>query len=75
MIFLKVQELPPLQHVHSGNIFIDGDRCFLGGLESTLLGYLSESFKCHQYPQSIDVLMFGMLLMTTSEETYLLPNI
>ena len=61
MIFLKAFELPTLQHVHSGNIFIDNDTCLLGGLESTLLGFPSEIFNNYpQYGHNIDVLIFGM---------------
>ena len=52
----------PLCHVHTGNIFVDGDICRLGGYDNTLLGYrplLYRSIAEKNLLRNIDVIMFG----------------
>ena len=56
MEYLRELGFPPLQHVHTGNIFVEGDVCRLGGYENTLLGYKVLSSPVSKY---IDVIMFG----------------
>jgi len=49
-----------LGFVHSGNIFISGSSCRLGGLENALLGYRSRQYSLlEDYKTQLDVLMFG----------------
>lgn len=63
MIFLKKAGFPHLGHLHSGNIFVVGDECRVGGHENTLLGYRTSLYReivksgllC-----SMDIIMFGM---------------
>ena len=62
MIFLKKLGFPALRHVKTGNIFVDGRNCLLGGLENTLFGYSSNNFQ--GFDKSIDALMFGMFHMS-----------
>ena len=54
--------LRPLGHVQTGNIFMDGDVCRLGGYENTLLGYWTSIFgniARNGMLAAIDVIMFG----------------
>ena len=62
MIILKKLGFPALRHVKTGNIFIDGRNCFLGGLENTLLGYSSNNIQ--GFGKSINAIMFGMFHMS-----------
>jgi len=46
--------------VHSGNIFMDGDQCKLGGVENVLLGYKPRVYKLlEEHVANIDIIMFG----------------
>lgn len=50
-------------HVQTGNIYVDGSVCQLGGFENTLLGYrtrLHSRIAEGDHMESIDVIMFGM---------------
>ena len=53
----------PLEHVQTGNIYIDDEGvCRLGGYENALLGYRSKLYRKvvqNDYYSSIDVIMFG----------------
>ena len=55
---------PPLGHIHTGNIFLEGEYCRLGGIENWLLGYkphllqLFQSSGCHG---DLDAILFGEL--------------
>ena len=54
--------LCPLEHVHVGNIFPEGDSCLLGGYENKLLGYRPRIYRAvldHNELPNIDVIMFG----------------
>ena len=54
--------LKPLGQIQSGNIFVNGDQCKLGGYDNTLLGYRSTQYaKISQsgYLDYIDIVMFG----------------
>ena len=56
----KVSGFSSLGHVHSGNVFVEGDVCKLGGYENTLLAYKTRHGRLFRaYPDHIDVLMFG----------------
>ena len=62
MEFLYSLGFPPLGHVHTGNIFVEGDVCRLGGYENTLLGYrtpLYDIIEEYNNLESIDIIMFG----------------
>ena len=54
--------LRPLGHIQTGNIYLAGEVCRLGGYESRLLGYKTRLYKlckdsdCSEY---IDVIMIG----------------
>lgn len=55
-----------LGHVHTGNIYIEGDNCRLGGYENALLGYRTRLYRAvlgHEALPSIDVIMFGKLVV------------
>ena len=62
MVYLYEQGLKPLGHIHTGNIFVEGEMCRLGGYENRLLGYrtrldnLCRTFSCSE---DIDTIMFG----------------
>ena len=60
LLYLYSHGFPPLGHVQTGNIFVDGDVCKLGGYENTLLGYKTRSYKqCRNHVDSIDLILFG----------------
>jgi hypothetical protein len=63
VLYLYSRKFPrALGHIQTGNIFIDGDICTLGGYENTLLGYKTRSYKlCKEHLESIDLILFGML--------------
>ena len=57
----------PLCHVHTGNIFVDGDICRLGGYDNTLLGYRTSLYRTiaeKNLLQNIDVIMFGECIVS-----------
>ena len=63
-MYLYEKGFPPLGHVTSGNVFVEGaggnEVCRLGGYENTLLGYKTRLYKLFKdHPEHIDVLMFG----------------
>ena len=59
-MYLYEKGFPPLGHVTSGNVFVVGEVCRLGGYENTLLGYKTRLYKLFKdHPEHIDVLMFG----------------
>ena len=46
--------------MQTGNVFIDGEVCQLGGYENTLLGYKTRSYKmCKEHLDHVDVILFG----------------
>ena len=58
--YLHKNGLKQIGHVQSGNIFIEGDTCLLGGYENALLGYRSRLHQvCENHLSSIDTIMFG----------------
>ena len=62
--------LPPLGHVHTGNIMMTGKEggCRLGGYENTLLGYQSRTHRLFsEYGNKIDVIAFGKKICLTLE--------
>ena len=62
LIFLYDFGFPFMGHVQSGNIFVDGNICQLGGYENMLLGYRSRQYRevaKEGHVDSIDVIMFG----------------
>ena len=62
MMFLGDLGLPLMDHVQSGNIFVVGDVCFLGGYENTLLGYKTRIYRlCKDHLSYLDVILFGKL--------------
>ena len=63
-MYLYEKGFPPLGNIHSGNVFVVGEVCRLGGYENTLLGYKSRLHKLYKDhalkdEEHIDVLMFG----------------
>ena len=63
MIFLKGVDFPHFGHIHSGNIFIVGGVCRVGGLDNTVLGYRTSLFSDiveSNLAGCIDTIMFGM---------------
>ena len=47
-------------HIHTGNIFLDGDVCQLGGLENMLLGCRPrDHWKFDDYKNMMDIFMLG----------------
>ena len=49
-----------LGYVHSGNIFVSGGSCRLGGFENALLGYRSRHYRLlESYKPQLDIFMFG----------------
>ncbi len=49
-----------LGFVHTGNIFVQGKTCKLGGFENTLLGFQPRRWSLFaDYKSNLDVLMFG----------------
>ena len=62
LLYLYKLGLSPLTHLHTGNIFVTGATCRLGGYENMLLGYrprLHELLK--PLGRDIDIVMFGKL--------------
>ena len=59
LLFLYDLGFPPLGHVHTGNIFVDGDVCRLGGYVNTLLGYKTRLHLISKNLDAVDVVMFG----------------
>ena len=61
MEFLRRLGFLPLGHVHTGNIYVEGDMCRLGGYENTLLGYRTHRYDLYSSrgKEFIDVIMFG----------------
>ena len=58
----KAISLCPLGHVQTGNIFVEGDFCRLGGYENTLLGYTTSIYTSiaeNDMLDDIDIIMFG----------------
>ena len=61
-MFLYKKGFPPLGHVQSGNVFVEGEVCHLGAYDITLLGYktrLYSKIKEQGVLVSIDTVMFG----------------
>lgn len=62
VVYLYQFGVQPLAHIQTGNLFLDGEVCRLGGYENRLLGYrphlyeLSMSSGCFE---DIDIFMFG----------------
>lgn len=58
---------PPLGHLHTGNIMVEGDVCKVGGYENTLLGQKTcqRVFAHLKHTNSIDLTMFGMCMEIT----------
>ena len=60
---LGMDELLSLGYVHTGNIFLDGGICKLGGFENALLGYRTKKYTLYEdCLANLDVLMFGEFL-------------
>ncbi len=62
VLYLYKLGLRPVGHIQSGNIFVEGEVCRLGGYENRLLGYrtrLYGSCKEANCSEDIDVAMFG----------------
>ena len=60
---LGMDEPLSLGYVHTGNIFLDGGICKLGGFENALLGYRTRKYILFEdCLANLDVLMFGELL-------------
>ena len=63
-------------HIQTGNIFVEGEICRLGGYENTLLGYKTRSFKiCKPYLDTIDLILFGEWSNLFLCFNYCLPNL
>ncbi len=46
--------------IHTGNVFLDGDICRLGGYENTVFGYKTRlTTLLHDYREAMDLIMFG----------------
>ena len=76
MLYLYKQDyndmlkLSPLGHVHTGNIFVEGGVCRLGGYENTLLGYRTRLYRKIEKSgclESIDIIMFGGFILTVAK--------
>ena len=49
--------------VHSGNIFVDGEKCKLGSVENVLLGHKPRVNKLlEKHRANLDVIMFGKFM-------------
>ena len=60
MKFLYGKHFPMLGHIHSGNVFVLEDTCYLGGYENTLLGYKARLYsRCKEHLDKLDVILFG----------------
>ncbi len=61
LLFLYDVGFPPMGQVTTGNIYLDGDDCMLGGIENTLLGHRTYSYNSLRNIAGdfIDVFMFG----------------
>ena len=59
---LGEEEPLTLGHIHTGNIFVSGDTCGVGGFENTLLGLPSKKSELFQeFEDKLDAYMFGEL--------------
>ena len=59
---LGEEETLTLGHIHTGNIFVFGETCRVGGFENTLLGLTTRKFKLFEDCQDkLDAYMFGEL--------------
>lgn len=54
-----------LGYVHTGNIFVDGNVCRLGGFENAMFGYPARRQDNAEINEAdtLDVIMFGMYQM------------
>ena len=62
LLFLYEQGCQAVGHIQSGNIFVEGDVCMLGGYENMLLGYRTRLYNlCNTFScvEDIDTVMFG----------------
>ena len=53
---------PHIGHVQTGNVFVDGDICQVGGYENTLLGYRTRfhhKIVEENCLEDIDIILFG----------------
>ena len=52
--------LEQVGQIHTGNVFLDGDICRLGGYENTVFGYKTRlTTLLHDYREAMDLIMFG----------------
>lgn len=59
-MYLYDHNFPPLGHIQTGNVFMEGDTCRLGGYENALLGYKTRAYKlCKEHLEDIDLILFG----------------
>ncbi|XP_030763566.1 slowpoke-binding protein-like [Sitophilus oryzae] len=68
LLFLRNRHLPPLYHLHSGNVIIQNGVARLAGLENSLLGLVPKA------PYAPETLAFGYLLFEMSAG-YELPSL
>ncbi len=60
VVFLYDWGFDQVGQIHTGNVFLDGDICRLGGYENTVLGYEPHSAALFaDYWYCRDTLMFG----------------
>ena len=59
MVFLYDLGFPPLGHVQTGNIFMEGGECQLGGYVNTLLGYETRLHFLSHSKVKVDVVIFS----------------
>eukprot|EP00117_Sycon_ciliatum_P050324 scpid76365/ scgid35535/ Slowpoke-binding protein len=67
LIFLRGRGFPPCLHLHSGNVFVDGRSCKLGGYEQTIFGYPSRMYPLVRRAvkddlDALEVVLFGHFL-------------
>ena len=60
ILFLYDRGFHQVGHVQTGNIFLDGDCCHLGGFENTIFGYKTRIIGLLTgNMESMDLVMFG----------------
>jgi len=60
MMTLYQQGFYQIGHIQTGNIFMDGESCCLGGYENTVFGYKTRLFRqLTGRTDRIDLIMFG----------------